>query len=483
MRIRSMQLLTSWTAGGLLLATIAVLIWTQAAVSEAERREELCEDIVLQIARRRILAFEYIQYRRDTDRARKQWETQHEWVNKAIRRADFLQSDPAGAAARLWTFQARSRALFSALIAAHEAEPGQRIDRARELEGLLVSQLQVVAEHTTQEAQRMQRVNMANAENARELQLATVSVLMLALAAMLIANLTVTLRRIVAPLGDLTQAAARVEAGDLNQRTNIRTANEIGDFSRVFDSMTASLQLTMSALKEKGERLEASNQELDAFCYSIAHDLRTPLRAVDGFSRTVLQKYGTALPHDGQHYLDRIRAGAQQMGDLIDSLLEFSRIGRATLKRKMVRTDVLVQDCLAALKDENGGRKIEVDVRVLPDCNGDPVLLRQVWMNLLGNAFKYTGNREVARIEVGAEADNDATVYYVRDNGTGFDMAYVDKLFGVFQRLHGPGEFPGVGIGLALVKRITALHGGRVWAAAKPDQGATFFFTLGRALE
>ena len=234
-------------------------------------------------------------------------------------------------------------------------------------------------------------------------------------------------------------------------------------------------------MQERTAHLEAANRELDAFCYSVSHDLRAPLRAVDGFSRTTLEKYAALLPEEGQHYLQRARAGAQKMSQLIDSLLEFSRAGRTALHMRPVHTEALVRECVAVLRQEYEGRAVEVNIGSLPACVGDPDLLRQVWMNLLGNAFKYTGQRQVARIDIDADASSGETVYSVRDNGAGFDMEHARNLFGVFQRLHNEREFPGVGVGLALVHRIVDRHGGRAWAQARPDQGATFFFTLGAA--
>ena len=229
---------------------------------------------------------------------------------------------------------------------------------------------------------------------------------------------------------------------------------------------------------ERTAQLEAANKELEAFSYSVSHDLRSPLRAVDGFSQAVLDDYGPQLPEEGQRYLKTIREGAQKMGMLIDDLLTFSRLGRAPLNKQTVNTDSLVRGVLEDLGAQREGRQIEVRVGELPSCLCDPALLRQVWLNLLSNAFKYTRKREPAVIEIGCEQKRDGDVWFVRDNGTGFDMRYADKLFGVFQRLHLAEDYEGTGVGLALVQRIIHRHGGRVWADATVDRGATFYFTL-----
>jgi PAS domain S-box-containing protein len=237
--------------------------------------------------------------------------------------------------------------------------------------------------------------------------------------------------------------------------------------------------------------LEAANDELEAFSYSVSHDLRAPLRAIDGFSQAVLEDYGPQLPDEGRRYLQTVREGAQRMGVLIDDLLTFSRLSRLPLNKGAVETDELVRAVLEDLNSQRAGRQIDVTVGELPVCQGDPALLEHVWINLLSNAFKYTRGREKAVIEVGcirgpvsgpAEGEpgkgKDENVYFVRDNGTGFDMRYADKLFGVFQRLHRTEEYEGTGVGLAIVQRIVHRHGGRVWADAAVDRGATFYFTL-----
>jgi PAS domain S-box-containing protein len=232
---------------------------------------------------------------------------------------------------------------------------------------------------------------------------------------------------------------------------------------------------------ERTKQLEAANHELEAFSYSVSHDLRAPLRAVSGFSQIVLEDYGSLLPEAGKQSLQTICDGAQRMGMLIDDLLAFARLSRLPLTRQAIDVARQVQDCLHELEPERNGRAIDVRIADLPPCQGDPALLKQVWLNLLSNALKYSKNRELAVIEVGCTAQESQLVYFVRDNGTGFDMKYAGKLFGVFQRLHRQEEFAGTGVGLAIVQRIVNRHGGRVWADAALDHGATFYFTLSGA--
>jgi light-regulated signal transduction histidine kinase (bacteriophytochrome) len=229
---------------------------------------------------------------------------------------------------------------------------------------------------------------------------------------------------------------------------------------------------------QRTAELETANKELEAFSYSVSHDLRTPLRAVDGYSQAVLEDYGPQLPEAGRRQLQTIREGAQRMGALIDDLLTFARLNRQEMSKRPVDTGRLVRSTLDELGFPWPNRRIEVHVGDLPASSGDPVLLKQVWMNLLSNALKYTGKREKAAVEIGCMKTNGADTFFVRDNGTGFDMRYADKLFGVFQRLHRVEDYEGTGVGLAIVQRIVHRHGGRVWADSVVDRGATFYFTL-----
>lgn len=230
---------------------------------------------------------------------------------------------------------------------------------------------------------------------------------------------------------------------------------------------------------ERTAQLKSANEELEAFSYSVSHDLRSPLRSMDGYSHMLLEDYGAYLPEDGKRALLRIRSGSRKLGLLIDDLLSFARLGRATLMQDVVDMNELVADTLLVLQEAQRGRSIDLQIGDLPAGAGDATMLAQVWENLISNALKYTGKRETALIEIGSKQEGEETVYFVRDNGTGFDMLYVGQLFHVFQRLHCSEEFEGTGVGLAIVHRIIERHGGRTWAEAAEGVGATFYFTLG----
>ena len=229
---------------------------------------------------------------------------------------------------------------------------------------------------------------------------------------------------------------------------------------------------------ERTAQLEAANKELEAFSYSISHDLRAPLRAIDGFGRILADLLGSSGSEETRRYLSVIRENAQQMGRLIDDLLSFSRLSRQPLKKLPLAPEALIEQVLGTLMLEQQDRQIEVIYNDLPICLGDASLLKQVWINLLSNAIKFTRDSKPAKIEIGAEKQNGEVIYFVRDNGAGFDMRYVDKLFGVFQRLHRPEDFEGTGVGLAVVQRIVRRHGGRVWAESVLGKGSSFYFSL-----
>ena len=236
-------------------------------------------------------------------------------------------------------------------------------------------------------------------------------------------------------------------------------------------------------LEDANRELEGTNRELEAFSYSVSHDLRAPLRTIDGFSQILQEDYEGGLDDEGMDYLGRVRAASRHMATLIDDLLDLSRVGRRPLRREPVDLSRLAAGIVEELKESQPGREVEFVTEEKIMAWGDVSLLKVALENLLGNAWKFTANEKEARIEFGADRDPGpgflAPVYYVRDNGAGFDQAYADKLFGAFQRLHGQDEFEGTGIGLATVARIVHRHGGRVWAEGSVGEGATFYFTLG----
>jgi len=256
-----------------------------------------------------------------------------------------------------------------------------------------------------------------------------------------------------------------------------RIAMALGaQFAIAWDSLGLYTELERQ-VAQRTRQLEASNRELEAFSYSVSHDLRAPLRAIDGFSRILTEDYGGKVDVEGRRLLDVIRDNSRKMGQLIDDLLEFSRLGRKPLATAEIDMKRMVEEVLEEVQ-QAGDRRPGVVLGTLPTAHGDVTLVKQAWVNLLSNAVKFSSKRERPVIEVSGRENGAECVYSVKDNGAGFDMKYYDKLFGVFQRLHDTGEFPGTGVGLAIVQRVVTKHGGRVWAEGKVDTGAAFYFTL-----
>jgi signal transduction histidine kinase len=245
------------------------------------------------------------------------------------------------------------------------------------------------------------------------------------------------------------------------------------------DKLKQQVEEKTKEIERANLELKAVNRELEAFAYSVTHDLRAPLRHIDGFIELLQNRAGKVLDQQNRHYMGNISEAARKMDRLIDALLTFSRMGRHDISFQQVDLDNLVRDIIGELDPDTTGREIEWCLGNLPAVEGDPAMLRIVMVNLIGNALKFTRPRQQARIEIGSlPGQNSDAVIFVRDNGVGFDMAYMDKLFGVFQRLHRSDQFEGTGIGLANVRRIIARHGGSTWATGDLNQGATFFFSL-----
>jgi signal transduction histidine kinase len=263
--------------------------------------------------------------------------------------------------------------------------------------------------------------------------------------------------------------------------------DEVGALAATYDRMQAvivkqrhELQVANARLGEQVTELKAANHELEAFSYSVSHDLRAPLRSMDGFSKILIEEYADGMPEEARHFLLRVRENAQKMDQLVKALLDLSRLQRQVMAVQTVEPRQIVEEVLGELTGEDNGREIEITVGTLPSCIADRVLLKQVYTNLISNALKFTRTQAVAKITVDCRSENGLNTYLVQDNGVGFDMRYVEKLFGAFQRLHRAEEFAGTGIGLATVKRIILRHGGDVWAESVVGQGTAIFFTLSR---
>ena len=288
-------------------------------------------------------------------------------------------------------------------------------------------------------------------------------------------------------LGALRDGAIRVSRGDLEHPIPVTSDDEVGKLTATFNQMTGELATTRARIEElnadlerrvieRTGQLEAANKELEAFSYSVSHDLRAPLRSIDGFSQALLEEYADRLDETGRHYLTRVRAGSRHMAQLIEDLLNLSRVTRSEIHRVPVDVSALARAVATDLQRAAPDRRVEFDIEPGLTVHGDPGLLRVALENLLGNSWKFTRRHPTARIELGATERSGERTFFVRDDGAGFDMAYADKLFHPFQRLHSLEEFEGTGIGLATVQRIVQRHGGRVWGEGAVEQGAAFYF-------
>ena len=290
--------------------------------------------------------------------------------------------------------------------------------------------------------------------------------------------LQVSLKRLISdPLLRLSNMARRIAGGDLGVNVPEDSGDEIGQLARTLNYMTRELARSYSELQRNIGQLEAANKELEAFSYSVSHDLRTPLRHIMGFVELFIKKTAD-LDETGRHYLEVISDSARKMGELIDDLLAFSRAGRAEITKQSFNLNELVREVQREFSVEIRERDVEWTIRHLPVVFGDPTLIRQVWANLISNALKFTRPVKHAIINIGYTDEGNRYVFFIRDNGVGFDMKYKDKLFGLFQRLHDPDELEGTGVGLANVRRIIHRHGGIAWAEGAPGKGAVFYFTL-----
>jgi signal transduction histidine kinase len=295
---------------------------------------------------------------------------------------------------------------------------------------------------------------------------------------------TTIYRVVIRPTRKLAYSMQQVAEGELSIQVNIHGDDEIAQLSRSFNSMAVSLKEARDKLEQRVEErtieLSKAMKELEAFSYTVSHDLRAPLRAIDGFSRVLQEECTDKLDKEGQRYLNIIRNNTKNMGHLIDDLLAFSKLGRQEIRRSEIDMTQLVKQVFEDVKAAHAERSLELRMETLPRVFGDRSLIRQVLTNLISNAAKFTKSREQALIEISAAENEQDILFTVKDNGVGFDMKYVDKLFGVFQRLHTTDQFEGTGVGLAIVQRVLERHGGTISAYGEPDIGATFAFTLPR---
>jgi signal transduction histidine kinase len=494
--VTSISIATAAVVGAVIFLSLQRLNTVRATVARIQTLQKDVSDL-------RSTTFEYLTY--NERRMRLQWLSKHAKITKLL---DGLQDEHKEAETIIEELRQTHKdvgALFGRMTGSLR-EPGH------ERQTILGGQLLLRTQYVISDLLRLSAHTGSVMAVAQERMALAVALSILILVAVIAAASLTIMKSLVKPIDDLRCGIERVGAGDLDFRVGSKRDDEIGQLSRSFDGMSKKLQaITVSRdvlgievadrkraeeevrklneeledrVKERTAQLSAINKELEAFSYSVSHDLRAPLRHISGFIDLLRRKIGPNLDEKGRHYVDMITGSGEKMGRLIDDLLAFSRMGRTEMRRATVPLGDLLEDVIKDLRGEMKGRKIAWEIAPLPEVCADASMLRLALMNLLSNAIKFTRYRSAARIRVGhTEGADGEIVVFVKDNGAGFDMKYVGKLFGVFQRLHPTEEFEGTGIGLANVRRIVHRHGGKTWAEGAVGEGATFYFTIQRHME
>jgi signal transduction histidine kinase len=450
-----------------------VLSWALLESFRASDKAELAGAMMREQYERSLLRDEYLSYREA--RVLKQWEAKTAMLSKDLERAagEFHAPEHRETISEMTQLMHRTTLLFRGIVERDEgsARGERKRELAEEFRSRATTQLRFQAHELYLRAGRLATSASARFhETQRRTALIVVLLFLLVFANILVNNrvVSVTLARRITLLRD---GAEQVAAGALDHRIGIQGNDELAELGESFDRMTGQLQQHVAAL-------EVSNRELESFSYAVSHDLRAPLRSVAGFSQAALEDYGEKLDAKGRQYLELASEAAREMGQLIDDLLGLSRVSRVEMERCPVDLSALARSIVDELRRAEPDRSVEVEVAPELIAEGDPTLLRLVLDNLLRNSWKFTSRHPTARITVGLAHDRGRDAFFVSDDGAGFEMAYVEKLFQPFQRLHRTIEFPGTGIGLATVNRIVRRHGGEAWAHGEVEKGATIYFTL-----
>jgi signal transduction histidine kinase len=469
-------------ATGLGLAAIGVIAatiwWTESQVEDANRERRVTSEIAHALTELTLVTFDYRVYR--NERTRVQWDTVSERVVRLLANATVAEPAQMAILAGLREKRLAGRRLFeeikTARVSAREDAPLDDVNRR--FEALLLSRLLSDQQESLTDVFRLNNLAAERIISAERRVIVVIFAGLALIASIMVAAAWFLRRDVLARVDALQQATRQVAAGNWDFSLGTRGNDEIGELSENFDVMTNSLRGSFSQVERSNRELATLNEELEAFSYSVSHDLRGPLRSMDGFSLVLLEDYGDKLDEEGKDALQRIRAATQRMGNLIDDLLRLSKVARADLRVTRVDLSAMAHEIADTLDRETPGRHVEWAIEPGLSVHADAALMRIAMLNLLQNAYKFTGKTERTRIRVGAKERDATKAFFVADNGVGFDMAHAEGLFGAFQRLHRMGDFPGTGIGLAIVQRIIRRHGGEIWAEAKVGEGATFFFSI-----
>jgi signal transduction histidine kinase len=473
MRIRTRLTLSAFVPLLVALVVCAVLVFSYRVETVARKNGDDVRLVRSGITELNHLIFSYITYREE--RPKQQFQAEQDLLTKRIAGIQVGDPEEIDLLEELGLNVQAMKDQFLKLVSISERSGSDRRDEPfKEAEERLIEQLLTRSHRADSISSRLRSLVDGDLQKAHGLSMVLIFLVLVLATVPLTFMLFYTRRLITKSLVKLRKGTEIVSSGDLEHIIHVESDDEIGELSHAFNRMTASLkEVTVSK-----SDLEAANRELESFSYSVSHDLRSPLRAIAGFTRMILSENGAAFDQETRRKFDVVQANAVKMGRLIDDLLRLSRLGRVELRRSRIDMESLVGEALIEVRMAEPDREVMVEVGSLPQAHGDSALIRQLLINLLSNAVKFTRGKTNGRIEVGAFEKSGEQVYYVKDNGAGFDMAYCEKLFGVFQRLVGESEFEGTGVGLAIVQRIAQRHGGRVWAEGKIEEGASFYFAL-----
>jgi signal transduction histidine kinase len=492
------------TAVSLIVALVIglILFFSVRQVNESIKKDMAADEIIKGLFELNILTNYYLLHHEE--RAKTQWQLKHDSIKRVLEGFKVKSPEKIVLLKRMREGHKNIKNIFSQMVANYEGHEGEKEDVSQELNEMLVGNLETKSRSMVSDAYQLAEISSSRLIASQ--QKAYLLVLLFSLImAVVVATVSFSIYSgVVKPIRKLHEGTEIIGAGNLNYKVSTMAKDEVGQLSRSFDQMTIQLKESFIGLEkeiterkraeeeirklnveleqrvvERTDQLETTNKELEAFSYSVSHDLRAPLRSIDGFSQALQEDYGEKVEGQGKDYIRRIRAATKRMAELIDALLTLSRVTRSEIRLEKLSLSMLARTIAANLQKIQPDRQVEFIIPEGLTANGDVRLFRIVMENLIGNSWKFTSKKENACIELGSLQQGDGRLaYFVKDNGAGFDMAYADKLFGAFQRLHGTEEFSGTGIGLATVQRIIHRHGGRVWAEGEPEKGATFYFTF-----
>jgi signal transduction histidine kinase len=459
----------------------AMIWWANSEVDDAGQQRRRTAEIARALNDLRLVTFEYILHR--PERARVQEQEVSARLDRLLASNPFLNREPTEVLEDLRDRSQSTHRIFTELLASGagngaSADSEADSEATRRFEAQLSSRLLILQQESLADAFRLSDFSNQRIDAAQR-RVVIVIVAGLALIALTTcAAAWLINRNVLAPIARLEEATREVAAGNWSFKMDIGGDDEIGEMSRNFDAMTHALRVSFAQIEHKNDELAALNKEIEAFSYSVSHDLRGPLRSMDGFSLALLEDYGDQLDDEARDSLNRIRAASQRMGRLIDELLGLSRVTRTELSIKSVNLSAVSREIAENLQRQQPERPVQWVIDDGMTVQADRSLMHIAMQNLLENAWKFTSKTEKPVIRVGMVEHDGKKDCFVADNGVGFDMTYADRLFGAFQRLHHESEFSGTGIGLAIVQRIFRRHDGKIWVHAKPGHGATFFFNL-----